>query len=131
MRSGQLGRGDATCAAAPRERGSHVNPTPGRRPPTGQARLRELQGGTTIEAALAFYDAQEPVGLEEMIGSWRGEDLPTGNPFDGLLERFGWYGKRFDGPDHAHPLVFSASAGRTMSLNPAFVPVAVLIRFPW
>jgi hypothetical protein len=108
-----------------------VNRTPGQRLPAGPARLRELQRGTTIEAALALYDALEPVGLEEMTGSWRGEDLPTGNPFDGLLERFGWYGKRFDGPDHGHPLVFIARAGRTMSLNPAFVPIAVLIRYPW
>jgi GXWXG protein len=60
-----------------------------------------------------------------------GEDLPTGNPFDGLLERFGWYGRRFDGPDHGHPLVFIASPGRAMSLNPAFVPIAALIRYPW
>jgi len=65
-----------------------------------------------------------------MVGSWRGEGLPTRNPFDGLLERFGWYGKRFDGPDDAHPLVFRANAGRTMSLNPAFVPIAMLIRSP-
>jgi hypothetical protein len=108
-----------------------VNLIPGQRLPAGQARLRELQPGTTIEAALAFYDALEPVGLEEMVGSWQGEGLPTGNPFDGLLERFGWYGKRFDGPDHGHPLVFIASPGRTMSLNPAFVPIAVLIRYPW
>ena len=67
-----------------------MNLTPGHRPRADPARLRELQRGTTIEAALAFYDALEPVGLEEMTGSWRGEDLPTGNPFDGLLERFGW-----------------------------------------
>ena len=108
-----------------------MNLTPGHRPRADPARLRELQRGTTIEAALAFYDALEPVGLKEMVGSWRGEDLPTGNPFDGLLERFGWYGKRFDGPDDAHPLVFSTGVGRTMSLNPAFVPIAVLIRYPW
>ena len=108
-----------------------MNLTPGHRPRADPARLRELQRGTTIEAALAFYDALEPVGLKEMVGSWRGEGLPTGNPFDGLLERFGWYGKRFDGPDDAHPLVFSTSVGRTMSLNPAFVPIAVLIRYPW
>jgi Domain of unknown function (DUF4334)/GXWXG protein len=108
-----------------------VTLSPGRRSRARQARLRELQRGTTIEAALAFYDALEPVSLEEMVGSWRGEDLPTGNPLDGLLGRFGWYGKRFDGPDDAHPLVFSASPGRTMSLNPAFVPSVVLIRYPW
>ena len=105
-----------------------MNLIPGQRLPSGQARLRELQRGTTIGAALAFYDALEPVVLEEMIGSWRGEGLPTGNPLDGLLERFGWYGKRFDGPDGAHPLVFCAGVGRTMLLNPAFVPIAALIR---
>lgn len=59
-------------------------------------RLRELQRGTTVEAALAFYDSLGPVGLDEMRGLWRGADLPTGNPFDGLLENFGWYGKRFE-----------------------------------
>jgi len=94
------------------------------------ARLRELQRGTTVEAALAFYDSLEPVGLEEMIGSWRGEGLPTGSAFDGLLEHFGWHGKRFDGPDGAHPLVFDAGVGRRVSVNPKFVPLALAIRHP-
>jgi hypothetical protein len=108
-----------------------VDPGAVHRPHADQSRLRELQAGTTIVAALAFYDRLEPVGVEEMIGSWRGEGLPTGNPLDGLLERFGWYGKRFDGPDGAHPLVFDAGAGPTMLLNPAFVPIAALIRYRW
>jgi hypothetical protein len=105
-----------------------VSPGAAQRPHADQARLRELQMGTTINAALAFYDRLEPVGVEEMIGSWRGEGLPTGNPLDGLLDRFGWYGKRFDGPDAAHPLVFCFGGGPTMLLNPAFVPIAALIR---
>jgi GXWXG protein/Domain of unknown function (DUF4334) len=92
-------------------------------------RLRELRRGSSVEAALAFYDTLEPVRVEEMIGSWRGEGLSTGHPFDGLLERFGWHGKRFDTPDDAHPLIFSAGAGRKMSINPAFVPVPALIRY--
>jgi hypothetical protein len=94
------------------------------------ARLRELQRGATGEAALAFYDSLERVGIDEMIGSWRGESLPTGHPFDGLLEILGWHGKRFDDPDGAHPLVFKASPGRRVLVNPAFVPVAVLLRYP-
>ncbi len=94
------------------------------------ARLRVLQRGTTIEAALALYDSLEPVGVEEMMGSWRGEGLPTGHPFDGLLETLGWHGKRFDAPDDAHPLVFDAGAGRRVSVNPAFVPAAVAARYP-
>jgi hypothetical protein len=96
-----------------------------------QARLRELQGGTTVEAALAFFDSLEPVRVEEMIGSWRGEGLSTGNPFDGLLERVGWHGKRFDAPDEAHPLVFAPSPSRKMSINPVFVPIGLLIRYHW
>jgi hypothetical protein len=58
-----------------------------------------------------------------------GEGVSTRHPFDGLLERFGWHGKRFDGPDEAHPLIFSAGPGQKMSINPAFVPVAALIRY--
>jgi hypothetical protein len=65
-----------------------------------------------------------------MIGSWRGEGLPTGSPFDGLLENLEWRGKRFDDPDRAHPLFFDAGAGRRVSINPAFVPLAVAIRYP-
>lgn len=94
------------------------------------ARLHELQRGTTVEAALAFYDGLEPVGLDEMTGSWRGEELPTGNPFDNLLQKFGWHGKRFDSPESVHPLVFNAGSGRRVSINPAFLPLAVGVRYP-
>jgi Domain of unknown function (DUF4334)/GXWXG protein len=106
-----------------------MNSVPAHRSDARQARLRELQRGATIEAALTFYDGLEPVRVEEMIGSWRGEGMNTGHLFDGLLERFGWHGKRFDAPDEAHPLVVSAGGGRKMSMNPAFVPVAALIRY--
>ena len=92
--------------------------------------LRELQRGTTPDAALAFYDGLDAVDVEQLTGSWRGEGLPTGNPFDGLLERLGWYGKRFDGPDDVHPLVFRAGAGRRVSINPALVPLALAVRHP-
>lgn len=101
----------------------------GRRATTA-GRLRELQRGTTADAALAFYDSLGPVGLDEMTGSWRGEGVPTGHPLDGVLERFGWRGKRFDGVDSAYPLVFEAGAGRRLSVNPAFVPLAVTVRHP-
>jgi GXWXG protein len=55
-------------------------------------RLRRLLLSSTVEMAT-------------MIGSWRGEGVKTGHPMDGLLERFGWHGKRLTGPDGAHPLV--------------------------
>ena len=52
-----------------------------------------------------------------LLGSWRGSEVPTGHPFDGLLELYGWWGKRFDGPDEAHPLVFEDARGR-FSVDP-------------
>jgi hypothetical protein len=104
-------------------------------PHAGQARLchlqlRHLQEGTTSATALAFYDTLEPVRIEEMIGSWRGEGLSTGHPVDGLLERFRWHGKRFDSPDDAHPLIFRAGGDRRVPINPACVPLPWLVRYP-
>ena len=93
------------------------------------ARLRHVLRGTTGAAALAFYDTLAPVHVEEMIGSWRGQDLPTGHALDGLLERFHWHGKRFDSPDAAHPLVFAAGGERKVAINPAFVPLALVVRY--
>lgn len=46
---------------------------------------------------------------------------------DGLLEAYGWHGKRFDGPDAAHPLVFADDRGR-FSVNPAVVPMRLVDR---
>ncbi len=92
------------------------------------AELRELERGTTLGRALAFFDALPPVTVAEMLGSWRGSGVPTGHPLDGLLERFGWYGKRFDSADDGHPLLFAAADGTPYAVNPAFVPLVLLRR---
>lgn len=41
-----------------------------------------------------------------MFGDWRSLVLPTGHPFDGLLENLGWRGKRFASVDHVDPMVY-------------------------
>jgi Domain of unknown function (DUF4334)/GXWXG protein len=91
-------------------------------------RLHDLESGTTTEAALAFFDSLPPVETAAMIGSWRGKGVETGHPMDGLLERFGWHGKRFTGPDGAHPLVFDKTKGGVFSVNPAVIPVGFVLR---
>lgn len=98
--------------------------------PTSQPtlRLHQLESGTTTEAALAFFDLLPPVEVAAMIGSWRGKGVETGHPMDGLLERFGWHGKRFTGPDGAHPLVFDQAKGGVFSVNPAMIPMGLVIR---
>jgi hypothetical protein len=47
---------------------------------------------------LAFYDSLPPVGLALMTGRWRGGEIATGHPFDGLLGPAGWHGKAFRSP---------------------------------
>ena len=65
-----------------------------------------------LTAALARFDSLPPVEARRLRGEWRGSGVPTGHPLDGLLELYGWWGKRFDGPDDVHPLVFQDGRGR-------------------
>jgi hypothetical protein len=83
-----------------------------------------------VRASLDYYDSLEPVTVEEMLGEWTGKGLDTGHPLDGMLERFGWYGKRFDSPDDVHPLVFNRGRRGTVTINPALLPMGLLLARP-
>lgn len=92
--------------------------------------LRYLEHGATIGEALAFFDGLPAVTVEELLGRWTGGEIPTGNPMDGLLGRFGWHGKRFDSPEDVHPLVMDRAGGGTFSLHPGLLPLPALLRYP-
>jgi hypothetical protein len=92
-------------------------------------RLRALARGATTEDVVAFFDELPPVRVAEMTGVWRGSGLPTGHRLDGLLERFGWYGKRVDGPDGVHPLLVDGGRRGVLSVNPALVPLSLVVRY--
>ncbi|MCF6733731.1 DUF4334 domain-containing protein [Blastococcus sp. KM273129] len=85
--------------------------------------------GIPRDEALAMFDLAQPVAVEEMFGRWRGSGVPTGSPLDGLLERYGWWGKEFRDAETAHPLLFATRSG-PRPVNPAPVPVGVLRRLP-
>ena len=92
-------------------------------------RLAALEPGTTTAAALGLFDALPPLGVDEMLGRWAGRGVPTAHPFDGLLEALGWYGKRMDGPDDVHPLVFHAARGdRLVAITPTLLPLGPALR---
>jgi hypothetical protein len=93
-------------------------------------RLAELERGTDAATALAFFDALPAVTIDDMLGAWRGGGLPTGHRLDGLLEKLGWHGKRFDSADAGHPLVFERPGGGTVDVHPRFVPLALVLRYP-
>lgn len=84
-------------------------------------------GPGRLDAALAHYDALPPVATTALRGLWRGTGVPTGHPLDGVLERLGWFGKRFDDDDRVHPLVFRAGQGLS-SVHPGLVPLGVVVR---
>jgi hypothetical protein len=92
------------------------------------AKLQALEPATTQAAALALFDSLPAVSIADMLGSWRGSGLATGNSMDGMLESFGWHGKRWDGPDDAHPLVFATGVCSLITVNPLFVPIGLVAR---
>lgn len=77
---------------------------------------------TTTDEALAMFDAAGPVEPDFMIGTWRGAELPTGHPLDGLLEASGWWGKQFVDAETVHPLLMGAGETR-WAMNPGLVPM--------
>ena len=92
-------------------------------------RLAALQGGCTSAQACALFDQLPVVVAEEITGRWKGSELPTGHPFDGLLSASGWYGKQFDDPETVHPLLFSSS-GEIFAVDPRKMPLALAGRVP-
>jgi hypothetical protein len=92
--------------------------------------LTMLEQGTSPAIALAFFDSLPPAELADLPGAWRGRGVPTGHPLDGMLERFGWHGKRFESTEEAHPLVFTGRNSVLVSVDPARIPIGMVVRVP-
>ena len=86
-------------------------------------RLESLESAAPLREVLAFYDSLPPVPLALMTGRWRGGEIATGHPFDGLLRPAGWHGKAFRSPDEVDPLIFRRRDGRLFAGNPALIPL--------
>ena len=63
-------------------------------------------GRIRAEEALALFDSLPTVDLAFMRGTWKGSELQTGHPMDGMLGATGWYGKQFIDAESVHPLLF-------------------------
>lgn len=80
--------------------------------------LQSLKQGISPEQANDLFQEAEAASPEFMIGRWKGSEVPTGHPMDGLLTVAPWYGKFFLNEETVHPLVFSDRAGRRYSVSP-------------
>ena len=79
---------------------------------------------STKEEALEAFDHLSPASLEFMYGRWKGFEIETGHPMEGLLTHSGWYGKIFENNEEVHPLVFFGKDKKELySLNPAYLPL--------
>ena len=91
--------------------------------------LEAHRSGAGPDEALAFFDTLPAVPVEGMTGRWRGTELPTGSPLDGLLTAYGWWGKEVLDAETVHPLLFHGRAG-PYPVNPGLVPLSLLRRRP-
>jgi hypothetical protein len=88
---------------------------------------------TSAADALARFDAAPAVDPDFMIGTWHGDELPTGHPLDGMLAASGWWGKQFVDAETVHPLLFPTRDGSALwALNPvlAFGGLGVATKIP-
>ncbi|MDL9946873.1 DUF4334 domain-containing protein [Gordonia sp. ABSL11-1] len=88
---------------------------------------------TTASEAFDLFDSSAAVDADFMIGTWRGTELPTGHPMDGLLVASGWWGKQFVDAETVHPLLFRTRDGNALwAMNPtiAFSGVPLARRVP-
>lgn len=60
-----------------------------------------------------------------VLGLWRGAGFATGHPLDGVLEAYGWYGKRAESEEDVHPLLFSKRGGDVVAVDPRFLALAL------
>ncbi len=87
-------------------------------------------GKATAEQALAWFDELEPVDLAFMIGRWKGSEISTGHPQDGILQATRWYGKEFEDPETVHPLLHLDGRGRLFRVKPRPSLVYLSLRMP-
>lgn len=80
--------------------------------------------------ALDQWDALGSVTADAMIGDWRGAEVATDHPLDGLLGASRWHGKRFIGPNEVYPLVHLDGRGNKYYANPARLPLSAALRWP-
>src|SRR5690349_18333746 len=97
---------------------------------TETVRLAELEPRCSTAEASAFFDSLPAVSADQLTGRWRGRELATGHPMDGVLDASGWYGKQFDSVDAVHPLLFEAPDGDIFPVDPRRLPIGLAGKVP-
>jgi Domain of unknown function (DUF4334)/GXWXG protein len=62
-----------------------------------------------------FWLTLEPASVDFMIGEWRGGEFDTGHRENGTLALINWFGKTFNSPSDAKPLICLDAGGNKYS----------------
>lgn len=88
------------------------------------------KGKITQQEGWEFFDMLEPVNAKGIKGKWKGSELPSGHPMDGLLDASDWYGKYFSNTENVFPLLFKKCNGTLFAGNPALIPLRLAEKMP-
>jgi hypothetical protein len=81
-----------------------------------------------MQKVLQEFQSLPPIAPREMIGLWAGLGIPSGHPFDGVLENLGWFGKRFTPELRADALLFRLDKRRLVPIDPVRIPLRLVFR---
>ena len=81
------------------------------------------------QTALEEFGSLPPIAPRELVGLWKGHGIPTGHPFDGVLENLGWFGKQFTPDMRADALLFRSGDQRPVAIDPKWIPLRLALRF--
>jgi hypothetical protein len=72
-----------------------------------RARFEALRSADPVDPADldALWSDLDTVGVDDVLGAWRGGDFATGHRAGKALRRLRWHGKTFEGPLDAVPMV--------------------------
>lgn len=81
------------------------------------------------QTALEEFRSLPPIAPRELVGLWKGHGIPTGHPFDGVLENLSWFGKRFTPDMRVDALLFRSGDRRLVAIDPKWIPLRLALRF--
>ncbi|MDR0294274.1 MAG: DUF4334 domain-containing protein [Oscillospiraceae bacterium] len=90
----------------------------------------EIKPEMSQEEAFSLFDSLAPVLPDTLPGVWKGAEIRTGHPMDGLLDATRWYGKDIQSGENVHPLLFTGITGRVFSGNPGMLPLEAFTPAP-
>ncbi|MBM7541837.1 DUF4334 domain-containing protein [Amphibacillus cookii] len=84
---------------------------------------RIIEQGATQQEAFAWFDQLETVNSADILGLWKGIEIKTGHPLEGVLSASNWFGKRFINEEQVYPLVCLKNDGTLYNVNPWLLPL--------